>query len=88
MNGCIIESMAILQTGCLISAGCIISVGAEVNHANMCCDGVHVDCDARIEGYCLVPSGTKICSGEVCWRKDTIKVEDLFFDTQEWEEWP
>ena len=39
-------------------------------------------CNATAEGYCLVPAGTKICSGEVCKRKDTIKTEDLFFDPQ------
>lgn len=86
MEGCIIEPMAVVQTGCLISTGCFISAGAVVNHASMCCDGVHVDCNATVEGYCLVPAGTKICSGEVYRRKDTIKAEDLFFDPQRWEE--
>lgn len=83
MDGCIIEPMAVVQTGCLISTGCIISAGAVVNHASMCCDGVHVDCNATVEGYCLVPAGTKICSGEVYRRKDATKAEDLFFDPQD-----
>ena len=82
MSGCIIEPMAVVHTGCVICPGCIISAGAIVNHATMCCDGVHVDCNATVEGYCLVPAGTKICSGEVYKRKDTIKTEDLFFDPQ------
>lgn len=82
MRGCIIEPMAVVQTGCLISTGCIISAGAIINHASMCCEGVHVDCNATVEGYCLVPAGTKICSGEVYRRKDTIKARDLFFDPQ------
>lgn len=85
MAGCIIEPMAVVQTGCLISTGCIISAGAVINHASMCCDGVHVDCNATVEGHCLVPAGTKICSGEVYRRKDTIKAGDLFFDLQKWE---
>ena len=65
MSGCIIEPMAVVHTGCVICPGCIISAGAIVNHATMCCDGVHVDCNATVEGYCLVPAGTKICSGDV-----------------------
>ena len=55
-------------------------------YATMRCDGVHVDCNATVEGYCLVPAGTKICSGEVYKRKDTITTEDLFFDPQKWAE--
>lgn len=81
-KGCIIEPMAVVHTGCVLTTGCIISAGAVVNHASMCCDGVHVDCNATVEGYSLVPAGTKICCGEVYKRKDTIKPEDLFFDSQ------
>lgn len=80
MCGCIVEPMAVVHTGCVISTGCIISAGAVINHASMCCDGVHVDCNATVDGYCLVPAGTKICSGEVYKRKDTVRAEDLFFD--------
>ena len=79
-KGCIIEPMAVVHTGCVLATGCIVSAGAVVNHASMCCDGVHVDCNATVEGYSLVPAGTKICSGEVYKRKDTVKAEDLFFD--------
>ena len=86
MSGCIIEPMAVVHTGCVICPGCIISAGAIMNHATMCCDDVHVDCNATVEGYCLVPAGTKICSGDVYKRKDTIKTEDLFFDPQKWAE--
>lgn len=85
MEGCIIDPMDVVQTGCLIAMGCIISAGAVINHASMCCDGVHVDCNATVEGYCLVPAGTKIRSGEVYKRKDTVRAEDLFFDPQKWE---
>lgn len=64
-QGCIVEPMAVVQAGCVIGEGCIISAGAIVNHAGICCDGVHVDCNATVEGYCIVPTGLKICSGEV-----------------------
>ena len=77
MSGCIIEPMAVVHNGCVLNTGCIISAGAVVNHASVCCDGVHVDCNATVEGYCLVPAGTKICSGEVYKRKDTVKTEDI-----------
>lgn len=80
MDGCIIEPMAVVHTGCVISIGCIVSAGSVVNHTCMCCEGVHVDCNATVEGYCIVPAGTKICCGEVYKKKDTVKMEDLFFD--------
>ncbi len=85
MKGSIIEPMAVVHTGAVISVGCIISAGAVVNHASMCCDGVHVDCNATVAGYTLVPAGTKICSGEL-FKKDSIKTEDLFFDPERWAE--
>lgn len=28
-------------------------------NASMCCDGVQVDCNATVEGYCLVPAGKR-----------------------------
>lgn len=85
MGGCVIEPMAIAQTGCLISTGCIISAGAVINHASMCCDGVHVDCNATVEGYCIVPAGTKIGCGEVYRKRETVRAENLFFNLQKGE---
>ena len=79
MDGCIVEPMAVVHTGCVIGTGCIISAGAVVNHTTMCCDGVHVDCNATVEGYCLVPACTKIGSGEVYRRKESIETEDFLF---------
>lgn len=69
MSGCVIEPMAVVHTGSVIHNGCIISAGAVVNHASTCFEGVHVDCNATVEGYCTVPSMTKIHSGEVHKRK-------------------
>ena len=82
MNGCIIEPMAVVHTGCVIAVGCIISAGAVVNYNSMCCEGGHIDCNATVEGYCLVPAGTDVCSGVVYKKKDTVRTEDLFFDLQ------
>lgn len=64
-GGCIIEPMAVVHTACVIEEGCLISAGAVVNHASTCCSGVHVDCNATVEGYAYVPTGIKVCSGKV-----------------------
>lgn len=77
--GCIIEPMAVIHTGVVLSVGCIISAGAVINHVSMCCDGVHVDCNATVAGNTVVPAGTKVQSRTV-FRKDTVSVEDLFIE--------
>ncbi len=84
MSGCIIEPMATVHTGCVISSGCIISAGAVVNHTSMCCEGVHVDSNATVEGYCIVPASTKVCSGEVYKRKDATESEYSRLEPQKW----
>lgn len=84
MDGCVVEPMAVIHTNCVIGFGCIISAGAVVNHAAMCCAGVHVDCNATVEGYCTVPIGTKICSGEVYQRKEIIKTPPKEIDGLEY----
>lgn len=68
--GSVIEPMAVVHAGCVISKGCIISAGAVVNHASTCGEGVHVDCNATVEGYCSVPSKTKVCCGAVYEKED------------------
>ena len=83
MKGTIVEPMAVIHTGAVLAVGCIVSAGAVVNHASMCCDGVHVDCNATVAGMTLVPAGTKIKSGEVYDRK-TVDANDLFFNPEEW----
>ena len=65
MCGCIIEPMAVVHTECSVGEGCIISAGAVLNHMSVCCDGVHVDCNATVAGYAKVPSCTKIANGDV-----------------------
>lgn len=85
MKGTIVEPMAVIHTGVVLAVGCIISAGAVVNHASMCCDGVHVDCNATVAGCTLVPACTKICSGEV-FKNETPKAQDLFFDPEKWAE--
>ena len=83
MPGCIIEPMTVIQSMSIISKGCIISAGAVVNHASMCCDGVHVDCNATVAGTTLVTVGMKIKSVEVYNRK-TVDANDFFFNSEEW----
>lgn len=76
--GCVIEPMAVVHTNCLISAGCIISAGAVVNHFGICREGVHVDCNATVEGCCVVPRGTKVCSGDVYKRNAATEIVSIF----------
>lgn len=65
MGGCIVEPMAVIHTGCTIGEGCIISAGAVVNHESVCGDFVHVDCNATVAGYSIVPPKTKVPCGSV-----------------------
>lgn len=77
-KGCIVEPMAILHTECVIRTGCIISAGAVINHAGVCCEGVHVNCNATVEGYAFVPAATKIGCGEIYKRKNAVSSECMF----------
>ena len=65
MSGSIIEPMAVVHSDCLVSTGCIISAGAVINHASRCGDGVHLDCNSTVEGFCFVPAKTKLNAGTV-----------------------
>jgi len=78
MDGSIIEPMAVVHSGCVISQGCIISAGAVVNHASLCGDGVHVDCNATVSGNTLVPPQTKVCSGQVYTSEKKLCAQELF----------
>lgn len=80
-RGSIIEPMAAVHTGCILSKGCLVSAGAVINHCSLLCDGVHVDCNATVAGYTMVPAGTKVCSGEV-FKNQTINAADLFAEAK------
>lgn len=64
-SGCVIEPMAVVHTASVLKEGCIISTGAVVSHECTCCRGVHVDCNATVTAYAIVPAKTKISCGEV-----------------------
>ncbi len=64
-EGCIVEPMAVIHSLCEIEKGCIISAGAVVNHGAVCKEGVHVDCNATVMGYAVVPAKTKVKGGKV-----------------------
>ncbi len=81
MPGSLVEAMAIVNTGSVIAQGCIIGAGSVVNHCSMCCDGVHLECNAVVADNTVVPAGTDIDSG-VVYKRDTIEVNDLFFDKE------
>ncbi len=71
--GSVIEPMAVVHTLAKIGKGCLVSAGAVVNHASVCEDFVHIDCNATVAGNTVVPTGTKIKSGDVYLGKDVIK---------------
>ncbi len=81
LQGSIVEAMAVINTGSVISEGCIVGAGSVVNHCSMCCDGVHLECNATVADKTVVPAGTYIRSGEV-FDRNTIDVTDLFFDSE------
>lgn len=83
MDGSLIEAMATVNTGSVISVGCIIEAGCVINRCSMCCDGVHMACNATVADNTLVPAGTFIDSG-VVYKRDTIDVNDLFFEAEKW----
>lgn len=64
-SGCVIEPMAVVHTASVLKEGCIISTGAVVSHESTCCRGVHVDCNATVAAYAIIPAKTKIPCGEV-----------------------
>ena len=77
-TGCIIEPMATVHTGCILETGCVVSAGAVINHASVCLEGVHVDCNATVSGYSVVPSCAKIGSGAVYASDEKASVNELF----------
>lgn len=81
MEGSMVEAMAVVNTGTVISVGCIIEAGCVVNHCSMCCDGVHMACNATVADNTLVPTGTFIDSG-VVYKGDNMDVNDLFFEAE------
>lgn len=62
-KGCLIEPMAVVHSNCVLDEACIISAGAVVNHAAICRKGVHIDCNATVAGYVVVPEYTKVPAG-------------------------
>lgn len=54
----------------------------EVLNRYLYSEEVHIDSNAVVSGYSIVPDGTLVNCGEVYSRKDAVQVEDLFFDLQ------
>lgn len=84
-KGSIIGPKVVIGTGSVVLKGCIISAGAVISYCSMCCDGVHIDCNATVAENTIVPAGTKVACG-VIYKRDEIKAEDFFFDPKRWQE--
>lgn len=67
-DGCVIEPMAVVHSCCRLGKGCLVSAGAVINHAAVCSDFVHVDCNGTVEGFACVPEKTKVYAGTVFGR--------------------
>ena len=83
MQGSLVEAMATVNTGSVIAVGCIIGAGSIVNHCSMCCEGVHLECNAVVADNTLVPAGTDISSG-VVYKRKSMDINDFFFDAEQW----
>lgn len=64
-EGCVVEPMAVVHSCCSLGKGCLVSAGAVINHAAVCSDYVHVDCNGTVEGFAHVPEKTKVYAGTV-----------------------
>ena len=64
-GGSFVEPMAVVHSGAEISEGVIISAGAVVNHKAVCLPFSHVDCNATLCGFEILPEGFKLPAGEV-----------------------
>lgn len=64
-SGSVILANAIVNAGTAIGRACIVNVGAIVEHGCILSDGCHIDSGAVVMAENLLPSFTKVESGEV-----------------------
>lgn len=64
-EGVIVEPFAVIHSKCEIQRGCLVCAGAVVNHESVCEECVHVDCNATVPGYMIVPRGQKVLCGTI-----------------------
>ena len=64
-DGCVVEPMAVIQSGCTVGKGCIISSGAVIRHDASLEDGCHVDCNAVVLSDATVARGERVLCGEI-----------------------
>ncbi|MBQ8311242.1 MAG: PglB [Clostridia bacterium] len=61
--GCIVEPMAVIQTGCKLGRGCLVSAGAILRHHAVLGDGCHADCNSVIDTDAIISPGLHIPCG-------------------------
>lgn len=65
MKGCIIEPMAVIQTGTILKAGVFASAGSIVNHDCVIGEVCHLDVGSVVKSNSTIPAGTKLDAGTV-----------------------
>ena len=79
-EGCIVESMAVVNANSTIGIGTIISAGAIVNHNAKIGNYCHLDCDSLIGSNAVVSDLNKILYGQVV-KKPESAPEGYDFDS-------
>jgi len=64
-KGCIVESMAVINTGSELAIGVLVSAGAVINHNSFIGDGCHINCNAVVTAHSLIIAGTQVGYGEI-----------------------
>lgn len=64
-KGCVVEAMAVIQSGSELGMGVFVSAGAVVNHCVYVGDFCHLDTGSVVSAHSLVKIGTKLVAGEV-----------------------
>lgn len=81
-KGVMVEPMAVIKGNTSIGVGCIVSAGTTVGAGSFIGDACYIGNNSTVAENTLVPAGTKIlpCSYFELNRK--LKIEDLFFKTE------
>ncbi len=64
-KGCIVEPMAVVQTGARVETGVLLCTGCVVNHNSTVQRGCQIDCNAVVPARAVVPEMTKVPCGSV-----------------------
>lgn len=64
-KGCIVEAMAVVNSGTEVGEGTIISAGAIINHSVLVGAFSHIDIGASVKAHSALPMFTKVDEGAI-----------------------